>query len=43
MKMAEQVSVELDIKSFGNMPRSSIAGSYGKFSFSFLRIIDTNF
>lgn len=30
-------------KSFGHMPRNGIAGSYGTFTFSFLRILHMDF
>lgn len=35
MNIAEQVSVEKDVKSFVNMASSSIAGSYRRLIFSF--------
>lgn len=35
MNKAEQVSVENDVMSFGNMPSSGIAWPYGIFIFSF--------
>lgn len=34
MHIAEQVSVEQDVKSFGHMPRSRIAGSLRFFCFA---------
>lgn len=34
MSMAEQVSVEQDVESSGHIPRSGIAGPYGRFRFS---------
>lgn len=36
VNMADQVSVEQDIKSLAHMPRSHIARSHGRFTFSFL-------
>lgn len=33
--MAEQVSMELDVQSFGHLPRSNIAGPYDRSIFSF--------
>lgn len=43
MSIAEQVSVERDAESCRKMPRSGIAGSYGRFICSFWRIILTDF
>lgn len=39
--VAEQESVEQDVESFGHMPRSGIARSYGKCIFSLLKILHT--
>lgn len=39
--VAEQESVEQDVESFGQMPRSGIARSYGKCIFSLLKILHT--
>lgn len=39
LKMAEQIPREKNVESFGHMPRNSITVSYGKFIFSFLRIL----
>lgn len=39
----EQVSTEWDGKSFESVPRSTLGGSHGRFTFSLLRILYTNF
>lgn len=43
MSMTEQASVEQEIKSFEHLPKSGIAGSDGRFGFSFLRILCPDF
>lgn len=39
MNMVEQLSVKLDVKSYGHMPTSGIVRSYGALIFSFMRIL----
>lgn len=39
MNMVEQVSLKLDVKSYGHMPTSGVVGSYGTLIFSFMRIL----
>lgn len=41
--MVEQVSVEYDVKSFRYTAGNDVAGLYGRFTFSFLRILHTDF
>lgn len=40
---AGQISVELDVESFGQTARSDKVGSYGRFPFSFLSLLHTDF
>lgn len=39
MNMVEQLSVKLDVKSYGHMPTSDIVRSYATLIFSFMRIL----
>lgn len=41
--MAEQVPVEQDVESFEHMPRTGGAGSYGRLTLSFLRVLYSDF
>lgn len=43
MSMAQQISEAWDVESSGFMTKSSIAGPYGRFSFSVLRFFHTDF
>ena len=36
MNMTDEVSVQWDVKSFGPIPKSDIAGLYGRFIFNLL-------
>lgn len=43
MSMAQQISEAWDVESSGFIPKSSIAGLYGRFSFSVLRSFHSDF